>query len=628
MKIMKSFQIILLLLITSVSYSQEVTTPVLEREISLTRVNQPLEHVLNEISQQGNFVFSYSPDAINHQRAVSLNIKNKSIRFTLNSLFKEENIEYKVRGKYIILKKKGESKKEDSRIFEGYVYDSRTGEKLTEASVYDKTLLASAITDKYGYFSMEVPSGTSIKSLQISKLGYSDTTLVSLDSALRHRNIEVALQQENATPKSWIDFQKYKPGWIVPEKLKINARNITQPVFRTIQLSLIPSLSTNRFLGGAAVNEISINATVGYVQEIRKFEAGGLLNFVRSDVRYFQAAGLGNIVGGNITGFQGAGLFNIVQDVKGFQAAGIFNDAGIVGGTQAAGIYNIADGPATVQLAGIFNIATKNLVQVAGIFNRSTESHVQTAGLMNLSDMVSFQAAGLINRTDTLTGSQVAGLINTTNSGSIAQVAGLANITRDDALVQIAGLFNKARNIKSLQLAAFNFADTASGLPLGIFSFIRKGYHKLEFSADETFPVNISFRTGTKKFHTFLTAGASSFNKNNFLWNVGYGLGTSFGNPIKMLFDIDFSSSEVVYRNNFNGTYHWYKLYFGIDRKVTPKLGIIAGISFNALLSDSFQPDYKNIDSKMPFYAITETNFSNGHNLKTWVGGKIGIRLF
>lgn len=626
---MKSFQIVLILLITAQSYSQETKIPVLEREISLTRVNQPLEHVLNEISQQGNFVFSYSPDAINHKRAVSVNIKNKSVRYTLNSLFRDENIEYKVKGKYVILKQKAENKKEDTRIFEGYVYDSQTGEKLTQASVYDKTLLASAITDKYGYFSMEVPADASIKSLQISKLGYSDTLLVSLDSALKHRNMEVSLQQEDTVPgKTWIDFQKYKPGWLVPEKMKINARNITQPVFRTVQLSLIPSLSTNKLLGGAAVNEISINATVGYVHEIRKFEAGGLLNFVRSDVRYFQAAGLGNIVGGSVTGFQGAGLFNKVQYIKGFQAAGIFNHVGAVDGTQAAGIYNMADGPATVQLAGIFNFATENVVQVAGIFNRSTESNVQAAGLINQSGLASFQAAGLVNRVDTLTGSQVAGLVNTTKLGSVAQVAGLANISGDDAVVQIAGLFNKARHIKSFQLAAFNFADTASGLPIGIFSFIRKGYHKLEFSADETFPVNVSFRTGTQKFHTFLTAGATPFNTNNFLWNLGYGLGTSFGNPAKMLFDIDFSSSEVMYRNNFNGTYHWYKLYFGIDRKVTQKLGIIAGVSVNALLSDSFQPDYENIRTRIPFYAITETNYANGHNLKTWIGGKVGIRLF
>jgi hypothetical protein len=623
---MKLFLILLLLSTSLICFSQEKNIPILERDVTVSAANEPLENVLNEMSLQGNFVFSYSPEAINHRRNVNVNIRNKSVRYTLNQLFKDENIEFKQKGKYVILRKKA-TQKEEVKIFEGYVYDSQTGKKLTEASVYDKSLLASAVTDKYGYFSMELPADAPIQSLQVSKVGYSDTLLVSLDSAGRYKNIEISLN-EDEDKKPVVDLHKITRTLFVPEKIKINARNITDPIFRSVQFSLIPTVSTNRFLGGAAINDVSFNVTVGYVQGIRKFEAGGVINYVLNNVKGFQAAGVGNIVGGNVTGFQSAGVFNIVNKVKGFQAAGVFNQATTVHGSQAAGVFNLVRDTANVQMAGVFNVATKNAVQISGVFNKSTSSNVQIAGVANSTNDAAMQISGVLNETTSLDGSQIAGAINTSRSNSKLQIAGAINHTRHDAGIQISGLANFAGKITGLQLAPFNFADSATGVPIGLFSFVKKGYHKIEVSADETFPLNLAFRTGTKKFHTFLTAGTSSLNMDKFLWNVGYGLGTSFGNQSKLLFDIDFSSSEVFYGNNVTGNYHWYKIYMGLDKKISRKMSIIAGVSYNALLSDSFQDDYDELNSRMPFYHLTNYNFPNGHNLKTWIGAKIGIRFF
>lgn len=628
---MKLFTIAFLLYLSSLAFSQEANTPVLEREVTLSISNQPLEVALNSLSSQAGFVFSYNPEVINRDKNVTVIVRKKTVRFVLNQLFKDEDVDYKVKGKYLILKRKGEksNSKDATQIFEGYIYDSKTGSRITEASVYDKTLLTSAITNEYGYFAMEVPANKPIQSLQVSKLGYSDTLLVSLDSTGRNRNIEIVLQQEDTLPdKKLIDFDKFKPGWLVPEKLRINARNITDPVFRSFQFSLFPYLSTNRLLGGVAINDVSINTTIGYVQGIRVFEAGGLLNFVRNDVKYFQAAGLGNVIGGNVTGFQAAGIFNVGKNIKGFQAAGIFNQTESVKGFQAAGIFNLTKDTALYQAAGIFNKATYNKIQAAGIYNSSRQSLAQVSGLVSRSTNANLQVSGLVSFADTIKHTQIAGLVNRNRSNSKIQVAGLANSTKDTARVQMAGLVNIAKNITGLQLATFNFADTASGTPIGFLSFIRKGYHKLELSADETFPVNLAFRTGTYKFHTFITAGTNSFNFDKSLWNVGFGLGTTFGKPERLLFDLDFSSSEVVYNGNFYGSYHLYKLYFGIDKKLANKISLAAGITYSALLSDSFQLDFTEVNSRMPFYSLTHTEFSNGHDLKTWIGAKIALRFF
>ncbi|MCB8965195.1 MAG: hypothetical protein H6536_09205 [Bacteroidales bacterium] len=37
-------------------------------------------------------------------------------------------------------------------VVEGYLYDSQTGDKLTNATVYNKEQKVSTITDEYGYF--------------------------------------------------------------------------------------------------------------------------------------------------------------------------------------------------------------------------------------------------------------------------------------------------------------------------------------------------------------------------------------------------------------------------------------------------------------------------------------------
>lgn len=610
---MKLYLTFSLLLFVSLLYAQDTPIPVLERNITITAVNQPLGDVLKDMSRRGNFTFSYSPQVINSSRPVSLKVQDRSVRFILNLLFKDEKVEYKEKGKYIILKRTPAVRPADqSRILEGYVYDSHTGKKVTEASIYDKDLMASAVTDQYGYFSLEFPAGTPLKSLQISKVGYHDTLLLALDSAMRIRNLEIRLKQDSVPEKRLIDFEQFRPEWFLTEKQQINSRNITVPLFRSVQFSLLPSLSTNKFLGGATVNYVSLNATMGYVQGIRLFEAAGLINYDRTDVSYLQIAGAGNLVRGKVKGFQGAFLFN---------------QSRLIWGLQLAGGWNLVKDTATAQFAGISNKAGMNVMQVSGIYNLADQTNFQAGGLLNRSRSAAFQLAGVINQADTVPGAQTSVLMNVCKTGSIVQLAGIANYTGNEVSVQIAGLVNKAESIKDFQLALFNIADTSSAVSLGLFSFIRKGYHRLEFSADETFPVNIAFRTGTLAFHTFLNAGTAAFRKQNLLWNMGYGLGTSFGNPEKYLFDLDLTISEVTWQNHLKGTYHWYKFYFGTDRKITGKLSFVAGISFNALLSDSLEPDFNEISSRMPFYTLSSTNYSNGHNLKTWIGGKAGIRF-
>src|SRR5690606_9748674 len=110
--------------------------------------------------------------------------------------------------------------------------------------------------------------------------------------------------------------------------------------------------------------------------------------------------------------------------------------------------------------------------------------------------------------------------------------------------LQISGFFNAARHSKGLQLAILNFADSSSGVPLGVFSFIKSGIHQVEISGDEAFYTNLSFRTGVKKFYNQISVGMQP-GDGDLLWQIGYGIGSSVGITEKIAAEINLSTHHV-----------------------------------------------------------------------------------
>jgi hypothetical protein len=92
--------------------SQNSSVPPLEREVTLSISNESVPFVLNAISQQTAVVFSYSPNMISTTNKISIDVKAKSVRHTLNTIF-TGTVKYKVKGKYIILQKNEALAKEE-----------------------------------------------------------------------------------------------------------------------------------------------------------------------------------------------------------------------------------------------------------------------------------------------------------------------------------------------------------------------------------------------------------------------------------------------------------------------------------------------------------------------------------
>lgn len=615
------------LLFISLCVQAQTSEPLLERRVSVVVNNQATEFVLTSISKQAGLVFSYSPSAINVHNPVSINMVEKPVKMVLSALFHDE-VNYKAKGNYIILRK-NTTRNRDTRKIEGYVYDKKSGQKLTEASVYDKKLMLAAVTDKYGYFSLKVPSDKTLDDLRVSKNGYIDTLLLA-DTDKAKNIIEIDLQSADSLrvkSKQNTRWSRVVPSWLIPKQLKIHSRNLTDSVFRRIQFSFLPQVSTNSLLSGNTENDVAINLTVGYAYSVRTATVAGLLNIIRTNASVCQLAGIGNLTGGKSVGMQGAGIINYSDSVEGAQCAGVVNIAAKGVGVQGAGIANITRN-AEAQLSGVVNLASgqAKIFQASGILNAATQSPLQLAGICNVARAKSnIQLSGIANKVDTAT-IQATGIANAAASTAKVQVAGIIN-TASRVDVQVSGLINKASKVKTLQLGLVNVSDTCQGIPVGLFSYCKTGYHKLEMSYDEMMFARLSFRTGVKHFHTMFSAGMATAKRNEGIYTYGIGLGTSFGNVEKWLIDVELSSYQFFTSGNFDNNIQQSRLYVGIDRKVFKKMSVAVGLSYNALLTDTQDAHYQDYQNLAP-YAQATHSYANGRVLQSWLGATLALRFF
>ncbi|MDH4090936.1 MAG: hypothetical protein OEV74_01460 [Cyclobacteriaceae bacterium] len=591
----------------SQSYAE---TPVLERIITIVLEQERIDVALQNIAQHGSFTFSYNPAIIDVDKIVSATYTGMTVREILDKLF-QGTVQYKARGNYIILTKGQVTSATDSRVYDGYVVDESTGERLEDVSVYDPVSLSSAVTDAYGYFQIKVDKPSPDLILAINKQNYADTIVyVSSD---RNELLKIPINVNKGKIISLADSvgEKVKRFWntkiLSPKSANID--NIRDTLYRTTQFSIFPFVGTNRSLSGNVINDYSFNIFGGYSRGVRKLELGGLFNIVREDVKGVQFAGLANAVGGKTTGVQLAGLANLNKDtVAGAQVAGLFNvNWASTQNFSLAGLSNFThEDSRGVQLAGLSNITLgkQKGPHIAGLFNFSTKDAgpVQLAGLLNF-------AAGRMR------GAQVSGLVNFTGN----EIRG----------AQVSGLLNYARKVKGIQLGLFNITDSIKGLPLGFFSFVSKGYHKIEISADEIFYLNLAFRTGVRHFYNIFALGAkpNSFGKESTYWTFGYGVGTSPRITRWLNLNADLTANQIMQGNRIDAINILNKLFLGLEFEPMKKIAFTVGVTLNGYITDTTYTQYPDLFTDYKPTIVRDYTYSNNVNVKMWWGGKVGIRF-
>jgi hypothetical protein len=155
-----------------------------------------------------------------------------------------------------------------------------------------------------------------------------------------------------------------------------------------------------------------------------------------------------------------------------------------------------------------------------------------------------------------------------------------------------------------------------------------KGYHKLEFSADEIFYLNTSFRTGVRQFYNIINAGVkpSTLKEDQTYWTFGYGLGTAPRLAKWLSLNVDITSNHIMYERRINAINLLNKIYLGLDFHATKNLSVFFGGTINGYLTktnyDGYPPLFTDYQPKI----FVDQNFHNT-NLKMWVGGKVGVRF-
>lgn len=386
---------------------------VLERHISVEFRQAPLKEALDEVARQGQFEWSYHAGIIKGAQPVSLSARNWTVRETLYALLGDQ-YDFRSNGNYLILKKR----RRPPEALSGYVTDPATGRRLANATVYDRRTLRAATTDENGFYQLKKVDRRA--EIVVAKLGYRDTILQISSASPRFQKIDLRTVEIPAdTPRVSFFLQTTSriERFFSATLDRWNAMNVPDSLHRRFQLSLLPSVGTNRGLSGKVANDVSINLLAGHSRAVHTVEVAGLGNFTREEVQGVQMAGLFNRLRGDNRGVQIAGIANAVADsLTGMQVGGVSNSAKYVAGfpLQVAGLVNTArNGQHFGQVAGLVN-STDSLAgfQIAGLVNRSAETRgVQIAGVYNRSRRMKGIQIGLVNSTNELQGAQI-GLIN------------------------------------------------------------------------------------------------------------------------------------------------------------------------------------------------------------------------
>lgn len=635
--------------------AQSQVPSALERIVSVDIYNEPPKGMLDLIGRQANVVFSYSPKILENRPLVTLAADRQPIRLVLFTAF-GETVKMKSRGKYIILTDNRTALSQPfgdkPQVIQGYITNPKTGEGISNATVYDQKLLLSAVTDEYGYFKMEVPYGELSKQLQVKKMGFADTTIVPTTSSsfVLLKLPATALDHLKDISKKGETFVlKTVPEWLLSDRQKANSLNVGDTIYRNWQVSLLPYIGTNRQLSGNVVNKYSYNIFAGYSMGVRVMEISSGVNIVRGDARYFMAGGA-NYVGGHMKGVQLANVFNRTQSVNGVQAAGVFNYvngnvdgvqlAGVFNhtgqtlkGTQVSGVLNKADTAIGTQVSGVLCRARfLNGTQASGVANiaKGTAKPGQVAGVVNYIDgsISGVQLAGVANTAKQVVGMQASGVANRAETIRGAQLSGIYNQADTVIGIQSCGIVNRAKVLKGAQFGLVNLTDSGDGVAFGLFCYNKKGYHQLEVSADELFYTNIAFRTGSRRFHNLLTVGVRPDNLGSYtLWTYGYGFGTSISLYKGMMLDADLYSSNVIVGDRVDDENQLYRIYLGFDKRIGRRSSLAFGITTNLFTYKDIPLSNDRMLSDAIPYTLWSKMGADGRTFCGWIGGRAALRF-
>ena len=592
----------------------------LSRNISLNIERQKLSAVLAMIEEKGGFRFSYNSNILPVDSLISIHENNLNIAETLDKIL-NHRFEYRQSGNFVIIRYAplelillvNESVgTPELYTITGQVVDKQTNKPIQDASIYERNLLVSEISDGNGYFSMRLKNITQPISLTVSKENYKST--------VTHFLAEVNITNRKESPDERFisgNLSDVENTWLgnalVTAQQKIQSINIGGFISKApFQFSLIPGLNSHGSLSGQVVNKFSLNVIGAYSAGVDGGEIGFVFNINKSNVQYFQFAGAFNLVGGDVRGVQIAGFFNdVIGDVRAAQVALAYNRVGkSFEGFQVGGIYNhVNQDVKGMQLS-------LGLNTIGGILKGWQTGALNLVNKETKGVQIGIGGNIVAGRTS---GIQVGGIANINKESSGVNLAVLTNFTGQTASGLQIGAINYAKNLKGAQVGLLNVSNENDGYSIGLINIALKGYHKLSFSTNESANFNVAYKGGSKRLYNMLMFGTNKKSAEKI-----YTGGLGFGKEMKLFKSVSLNpeiSSQYVYQGSWDYLNLLNKFELPINIRINKWLAIQGGPSVNVY--------YTKQNTKIGEFGLLQEkhkDFSfNNSRYTGWLGWNVGL---
>lgn len=213
-----------------------------QQKITLRIERKPVTEVLRQIESQTDYRFSYNPELLKSLPPVSLQVQDVSIENVLEAVFGKTDVQFIVRDKYIILKKRPKE-----ITVSGFIYDRESHESLIAANVYDLASRQGAVSNNFGFYSLSVPPGEI--ELRPSYVGY--TSEIHPFAVTQDTVIHFFLQPSSLLKEVVVDGELKNPVQHA-ETGKINLNSMTLTALPTF-LGESDVIKTLQLMPGVAV---------------------------------------------------------------------------------------------------------------------------------------------------------------------------------------------------------------------------------------------------------------------------------------------------------------------------------------------------------------------------------------
>jgi len=163
-------------LLSSILVGAQETLP--ELKVSVNSRNRTINQILEEITLQTGYHFTYDAAIIVGKQKITFRASNLTLKETLDSLFQEARVDFKVIDRNIVLFQKNQvrpapiNQSIDRSFLRGKVVDRRSGKALPYATIALLETSLGSISNQEGEFSFKIPLDLPDPMLVISYMGY------------------------------------------------------------------------------------------------------------------------------------------------------------------------------------------------------------------------------------------------------------------------------------------------------------------------------------------------------------------------------------------------------------------------------------------------------------------------